>query len=202
MPSQYGEHEFIEQHFAGRFGRFLDVGAYDGVVFSNTRGLVEAGWGGVCVEPNPLIHECLYRNTRDFPNVLIFPVAIVPTIYNPPDKMWVHQDMLSTLTQAHHDKIKKANPAPDYYKQVPVITQNWAELVRTHPGPYDFVNIDVEGLNWDLLQCFPFEKIKAEMICFEIDPESLYAKFCDYFGTNGYTKQKRIGCNLLAWRDK
>lgn len=51
--SQYGEGRWIAEHFAGRVGRFLDVGAFDGKTFSNTWRLAQEGWFGVCVEPSP-----------------------------------------------------------------------------------------------------------------------------------------------------
>jgi hypothetical protein len=34
-------------------GRFLDLGAWDPITFSNTRALVELGWSGVMIEPSP-----------------------------------------------------------------------------------------------------------------------------------------------------
>lgn len=34
-------------------GRFLDIGGWHPVIFSNTRALVEIGWEGVIVEPSP-----------------------------------------------------------------------------------------------------------------------------------------------------
>jgi FkbM family methyltransferase len=33
--------------------RFLDIGAWNPKVFSNTRALFELGWGGLCIEPSP-----------------------------------------------------------------------------------------------------------------------------------------------------
>lgn len=36
-------------------GRFLDIGAHDGVTFSSTRALLLNGWSGVYVEPDPVV---------------------------------------------------------------------------------------------------------------------------------------------------
>jgi len=36
-----------------RPGHFLDVGAFDGALFSSTSRLVELGWSGVCIEQTP-----------------------------------------------------------------------------------------------------------------------------------------------------
>ena len=50
--SQTGEQQVIFDYFGPEFkGTFLDIGANDGVTFSNTYGLSLKGWRGVCVEP-------------------------------------------------------------------------------------------------------------------------------------------------------
>ncbi len=53
MYSQNDEERVILELVGDGKGRFLDIGAFDGVMFSNTRALVERGWCGICVEPNP-----------------------------------------------------------------------------------------------------------------------------------------------------
>ena len=40
-----------------RTGFFIDVGAYDGYEWSNTWGLSEVGWEGLCIEPYPMYAE-------------------------------------------------------------------------------------------------------------------------------------------------
>ena len=52
MYSQTDEEEHIVKYFEGVTGKFLDIGAYNGVTFSNTRRLAELGWSGTCVEPS------------------------------------------------------------------------------------------------------------------------------------------------------
>lgn len=64
MPfhSQIAQDRFVfERYFADRRpGRFLDIGAYDGVEYSNTLFFEEEmGWQGICVEPLPDIFERL-----------------------------------------------------------------------------------------------------------------------------------------------
>ena len=53
MFSQRDEEQVILDHFGDRVGTFLDVGAYDGITFSNTHALALKGWSGVCVEASP-----------------------------------------------------------------------------------------------------------------------------------------------------
>lgn len=63
--SQYQQdrilNEFIFRN--ARAGAFLDIGAYDGVLFSNTCFFErDLGWRGICVEPTPHIFAQLRKN--------------------------------------------------------------------------------------------------------------------------------------------
>src|SRR5262245_12533077 len=44
LYSQNDEEGIIAGYFGGRTGTLLDIGAYDGVSFSNSRRLIESGW--------------------------------------------------------------------------------------------------------------------------------------------------------------
>jgi FkbM family methyltransferase len=64
--SQDGQDKFIVKLFKGKAeGVFLDIGAYDGMIFSNTLYLEKnLGWKGICIEPNPLVFEQLQNNRK------------------------------------------------------------------------------------------------------------------------------------------
>lgn len=193
--SQYGEHVFILEHFAGRTGRFLDVGAYDGLNFSNTRQLMEIGWSGVCVEPSPMVFPYLCENTDKFSLVQCLQAAVIPDDFQGNGKMWVTQDALSTLVKSHRDIITVRNPLVPYTEvHVPIL--KWQEFLKVYPEPYDFINIDVEGMNWEILRDGPM----AEMICIEMDPADMIPKMKEHLKLFGLGNQKEIGGNLLAWR--
>lgn len=196
MPSQYNEDVFISKHFAGRTGRFLDIGAYDGITYSNTRCLMERGWSGICVEPNPLIFPYLCDKTQDFPLVQRLQAAILPDTFRA-SKMWVTQDALSSFIPQHVETINRHNPEIKF-KQVSVKTLRWREFLTINPEPYDFINIDVEGMNWEILRDGPL----AEMVCVEMDPSSEVPRMKEHFNLFGMSNMVEIGGNLLAWRDK
>src|SRR4051812_39798514 len=51
---QHGEDRWLELFLGNRRdGFYLEVGAYDGVVISNTYHFEQIGWSGVLVEPDP-----------------------------------------------------------------------------------------------------------------------------------------------------
>ena len=73
--SQCGEDQhMIEKYFASRSnGIFLELGAMDGLKFSNTKALEDLGWRGFLIEPDPRSFENLQANR---PNSICFNRAI------------------------------------------------------------------------------------------------------------------------------
>jgi FkbM family methyltransferase len=59
--AQAGQDEWV-QSIIGDSGYFVDVGAHDGIVHSNTYALEQLGWTGICVEPNTEAYVLLYHN--------------------------------------------------------------------------------------------------------------------------------------------
>jgi FkbM family methyltransferase len=197
MYSQHGEDLFIAAYFTGRKGRFLDIGAYDGVHLSNTRILMDLGWTGVCVEPSPFAYPWLAKNVEQFPGVEAVEAAIVPdtSSVNGKVRFWAVEDALSTTDPRHKATIEGYNPHINY-KEMFVPAMKWAKFLEAHPGPYDFINIDVEGMNWEVLRDGPL----AEMMCVELDPKSEIPKIKEHLRFFGLANQKEIGVNLLAWK--
>lgn len=65
MYSQFEEEKHILAAMIDRSGpgKFLDIGCWDPITFSNTRALVERGWSGVMIDPAPgpfleLLRQC------------------------------------------------------------------------------------------------------------------------------------------------
>ncbi|HXW26919.1 MAG TPA: FkbM family methyltransferase [Xanthobacteraceae bacterium] len=65
--NSYSQHEqdkyICETYFLDRpAGTFVDIGAYDGVTFSNSLLFEQRGWRGICIEPNPAVFPRLRAN--------------------------------------------------------------------------------------------------------------------------------------------
>lgn len=59
--------KWLDDHFRRRgitHGTFVDIGAFDGVTFSNTKIFEDAGWDGLCIEPQSDNFEALKRNRK------------------------------------------------------------------------------------------------------------------------------------------
>lgn len=61
--SQSGQDDWV-LGIIGKNGYFTDWGAFDGVHFSNTLKLEEAGWKGLCIEANPNNFWLLKQNRK------------------------------------------------------------------------------------------------------------------------------------------
>jgi len=196
VSSQYGEHTAILEHFKGKVGRFLDIGAFDGCTFSNTRYLAELGWSGVCVEPSPIAFRSLFANYKDNHNVELVNAGIGDKAGLA--KFWVNSadgeevDGLSSFKIEHREKFP-LHP----FRQIWASTISWCDLLAAHPGPYEFVNIDVEGMNERVLALMP---LSPDMVCVEADPINSVNTMKWDLAQLGLKNCEMIGGNLLAWR--
>lgn len=73
--SQNGEDGILEEIFK-RIGAVnmwcLEVGAADGILFSNTRSLIEKGWNAILIEKDKDHFNRLVENCKDFPSARLF----------------------------------------------------------------------------------------------------------------------------------
>jgi FkbM family methyltransferase len=156
------EEKYILQHARGT--RFLDIGAYDGETMSSTRALVDKGWSGVYVEPNPTILEKL-ESVASISNSDVLPVAVGVSCGTMP--FYVTGDLVSSLDKNHVEKWEKSCGVVFDTIHVEVVDINaLADRIGYH---YDVLNLDVEGINWDIFQQFDWSKWKFNVVCIEYD---------------------------------
>lgn len=62
--SQCGEDKWILENLKPEVGTFCEVGAYDGVLSSNTKVFEDLGWTGILVEPDPLMAAQCWKNRK------------------------------------------------------------------------------------------------------------------------------------------
>lgn len=144
--SQHDEQAVIERivrswpPIAGnRARRFLDIGAYDGIRYSNTHFLALKGWSGVCVEPSVEPFAKLARLYRDNPRIVLVQALI--GFDSRLVQFWSSPDAVSTSDAAHHAKWKQSARFQEIW--IPELPLD--ALLLQFPGPYDVLNIDCEG---------------------------------------------------------
>lgn len=168
--SQSGEQCIIIDFFKGRAaGVFIDVGAGDGVRFSNTRALFEAGWDGVLIEPDAVCFAALaHTYGRDTVSraILVNAALTLDKLAGEPSRMHFGAGNLFTTTSDAEAEWRGL----DKFRDVIVGTITCARLfslASTITRQVDFINVDVEGdhewrLSRELARLF-----KPALMCLE-----------------------------------
>jgi FkbM family methyltransferase len=192
------ERRIIEDHFTGcdglGVGRFLELGANNGVRNSLTVGLVESGWSGVQVEPDPLTFLELRANRGDNESIALVNAAVTP--FGGMRQFWSQLDggEESTLDPVHRARSDKPYHRPHWVNSLSVVG-----LLAAFGGPlgWDFLLIDVEGISGDVLAVFPLAAMaNTSMVCVEVDddPRIIEAILAPWYTTT------HIGCNVIGVR--
>lgn len=163
MYSQNDEEKYILESFNNlEKGKFLDIGAYDGVRFSNTYALVLKGWTGKEIEPSKHIFPKLQKNLKDFKIELVNKAV---GLEDGELEFWDSDDAVSTFDDKHKEKWEKKVK----FDKIKVEVISLDTLFKEEYA-YNFINLDVEGLNFELFKNIPFNKLtKLKLICVEHD---------------------------------
>jgi len=155
-------------------GFFLDIGAFDGIHFSNTYSFEIQGWQGVCVEPHPAIYPLLTRNR---PASICLDCACVSEMAAEAVEFFCEElGLLSTSKKNPSyesflmERYKKRGLAFGGIKEVTVPALTVDEVIArffTVANPLDIVSIDVEGAEMDVLQGFDVKRHKPGIIIIE-----------------------------------
>lgn len=132
-------------------GRWLDVGAADGVSASNTRALALRGWPGVAVEPAAILFDRLAHLYADRDDVEVVNAVLAPGVWygseHVPENLTrlarfhYSPDLVSTTEDENADTWREL--ASFVTVRSAVVTVD--ELLEELPGPYDFLSVDTEG---------------------------------------------------------
>lgn len=184
--SQSGEDEYLNtKYFKNmRRGIFLEMGALDGVTFSNTKFFEDSlEWNGILIEPNPVQFKKLVENrpkcklyealVSDIPGEVEFRYFL--------DELSAVSGVKDTLppkflTAWFDNDLFQHNPQATAIMKTCTLT----EIVR-HSGVdhIDFLSLDVEGHELNVIKSFDFS-IPIGLMLIEWNPEK-YAelKECD-----------------------
>ena len=171
----------ISNHRGKKNGYFVEFGATDGIGLSNTFLLEkEYGWNGILVEPGKNWREELVKNRKgriDFrcvaansKNYVAFNEATSPE--------------LSTIAGfENHDQNKRTTKSTYSVETVSLI-----DLLIEHDAPkkIDYISIDTEGTEFDILKNFDFGEYKFKIMTVEHNFTSERDKIFQLLNANGY----------------
>lgn len=143
---------------------YLDIGAHHPVRYSNTYLFYENGSSGVCVEPNPRLFGRL-QSAR--PKDVCLNVGVGGTHCDTVPFYELSADTLSTFSESEAQRnVAKHGLQIARVANVDVVTPN--EIIRKYfQGSPDFVSLDVEGLELEILEAFDLERTRPLVFCVE-----------------------------------
>lgn len=162
--SQFGEDAILRQYFDGQsVGLFVDVGAYQPVSLSNTYYFYLKGWRGINIEPNPKA-TAAFRELRPLDNNLQMGISNEPAELD-----YVMMDDKPYENSFSTEQISARGSKADVSNVVKVKVDTLANVLEKHVGTkqIDFISIDVEGLNLEVVQSNNWRKYRPTVALIE-----------------------------------
>lgn len=176
-------------------GFFVEFGATNGIELSNTFLLEqEFGWQGILCEPAVGWHKDLLKNRKC--------IIDKKCVYSSSGETVTFSEAavaeLSTISKfLNSDDNKVLRREASTY---PVETVSLIDLLKTHNAPknIDFLSIDTEGSEFEILNAFDFGQYTFGLICVEHNYTANRTKIRGLLESNGYSQ---IYSDFSYWDD-
>lgn len=174
MYSQNNEEQIILDYFKDFTGSFLDIGANDGITFSNTYQLALNGWKGTSIEPSPKAFRRLQEAYETMPDVVPHNLAIASysgkiTLHESGPILQGDTSLVSSIIEE-----EKARWNNTQFREVEVDCITWEDFYKLSScKTFDFVSIDIEGAELQVLPQMDFEAMGTRLICVEWNGKNL-----------------------------
>lgn len=184
--SQLRQDLFVLSHLAfKRNGYFVEFGATNGVDLSNTHLLeMEFGWAGILAEPANCWHKELIKNRGcSIEMNCVWKDSISTLIFNQTNVAELSTISRYSDTDMHSDSRKDGRSY-----EVKTISLN--DLLRKYNAPQniDYLSIDTEGSEYEILSHFDFSQHTFEVITCEHNYTPMREKIYSLLNKNGYRR--------------
>lgn len=180
--SQNQEDLFVANYFGSYKGTLLEIGSNNGRDLSNSLSLIEQGWKAHLIEPGRTFSDLVKLHYTN-PNVSLYNYAIggefqtEATFFESGAHVIGGSDtgLVSTLDFDETERWRKSGVQFTETK-VPVKTfrEFWNEAGKPQ---LDFISIDAEGFDWDILQQIDLSLVKCCCLVIEWNGD-------DFLGVN------------------
>lgn len=203
--SQNGEDLLLWSLFSGQErGFFVDVGAFDGVHYSNSLSFEEQGWSGICVEAHPdFFPICEKSRPR---STCIFAACVGKDggerVMLQAEPLGLLSGIRASETPNLSERYARRSMRFPGFRSVEVPAMTLDRILREHPPPasgIDFVSIDVEGTELDVLEGF---SRTARIIVAEANDPAGAKALADYMAGRGYSLARTLKMNLFFARKR
>ena len=163
--SCFGEDMFIKDFFKNdKEGFYVDVGSYHPFFWNNTYLLYKKKWNGVNIDANPLSTELFNIARKDDYN---FNFAVTNKKTNKIKLFYRRKINVLNTTDENFAKINFPNGYES--REIECLPlNNILDKTRFKNKIIDFLNVDVENTEKDVLESLNFDVYKPRLICIEI----------------------------------
>jgi len=178
--------EYFDKKPTDRKRVVVDIGAADGLTGSNSRRLItEKAWQGVLVEPFMPFYRYLLELYENNENVEILNYAC---------------DIEEGNTLIYYRDIQEAvgltSLVVKWENSQQIETRLFNNIIKQKE--IDFLSLDTEGKDLDILRSIDFSKYKIEIICVERSQHQDYnSSVFDFLNAKGYKHSHTTGHNFL-----
>lgn len=191
--SQDKQDEILEKGlFKGyKNGFYVDVGAHNGRSLNNTLFFEEThGWNGINIEPNKTVYDKLVINR---PNNINLNCAVCNT--NGEAKFLMNKgytEMLSGLEETfdprHINRIERENIKYTGTTELITVKTKTMETILDEYNikTINYLSIDVEGAEFEVIKSINFEKVFIDVIGFENNYPDVSKDIINYLRNKGF----------------
>jgi FkbM family methyltransferase len=180
-------------------GFYVEVGSHHPFRFSNTYLFYRRGWQGICIDPLPN-SKALFNKWRPRDLALELGVSIMPSnmkyyLFNEPALNTFDPSLAKERDGLRNFRIIGTKDVP---------TQPLSSILDTHlPAnqPIDFLSVDVEGLDLQVLQSNDWNKYRPRLVvaeCLKTDLLSMHVDpIVQYLVSLGYKALAKTGNSVI-----
>ena len=176
--SQFGEDLFIAEFFANqKEGKYVDLGAFHPMRLSNTYLLFKKGWSGTNIDLNPITIDLFNLARKNDDNICCLMAGKENLLKDVYFEDWSAANSITSNKNLSEKKKMK--------------TKTFESLIYKN---FDFLNIDLEGHDYEILQTIDLRKFNPKLICIEIlencsDKDNIF----DFLKQFNYSFIKNLG---------
>ena len=198
--SQDQEDLFINDYFKNiDDGFYLDIGCYHPIKYSNTALLYNRGWQGINIDMNQTSIDLFNILRKKDKNICAAISSSNKKVTQYIDHIYSPVNTIDKNFSQVISKRLKTKP----FSEKNIFTNTFSEIVKKNEiqiTKIDFLNIDVEGHDYDVLKGIDLLNIKPKIICIEIDNHEKNLsnqKIKNYLIKFNYKIIKSIGLNAF-----
>ena len=203
--SQFSQDQIVNERYIKnrRGGVFVDVGAHNGILYNNSYFFEkELGWSGICIEPMREEFEKLQKVRSSINiNACAFSRDGVVQFRKVEDKQsqYAHSyNMLSGVVGQHSTnvRVEKFGLHSDLI-DVPCV-QLKTVFKQNKISVVDYLSIDTEGSELEVLKGIDFESVRINIIDFEHNGvREILSGAEEILGRKGFEVAENIQCDIL-----